>query len=407
MLTGTAARLALGLAASVLIARGLGPANFGVYSVLAAVAGIAGAIADLGLTQAAVKRIAAVLHDDPANARLRTRSYFWLKVGAAGVVTVSGILLAAPLAEHLSNFSGNELLIRLALVGVTATALSGAVSGILQSAERFGQLSVILIINSGLTAALAAVLVWTDRLTLVTALVVLGIGTSVVSFAVGRRFLPEGWHLGLPEPGALKVEGRQLIRFGRWLWIASIFAMLTAQLDVLLVNRWSTSATVGMYALALNLATKVDVVNQSLYAVLLPAASGLKSDVAMRDYIRSSLVRSTLISLGVLLLMPLAGPLITLLYGPAFAPAVSLFRLLLGVVIFDIFVTPALLLAFPLEQPQLIAAGDAVRAGTLGLFGLALVPTFGPASAVIAKLVAKLAGAALVLGLMARQRSKS
>ncbi len=273
--------------------------------------------------------------------------------------------------------------------------------------ERFGRLSVVLVVNSGLTAVLAAALVWAGRLTLITVLVVLGIGTSVVSFAVGRRFLPAGWHLRLPQRDALQAEGRQLIRFGRWLWIASIFAMLTAQLDVLLVNRWSISATVGVYALALNLATKADAVNQSLYTVLLPAASALKTKTAIRDYIRRGLIRSALISLGVLLLIPLAGPLITLLYGPDFAPAVPLFQLLLGVVIFDIFATPPLLLAFPLDQPQLVAAGDATRAGTLALLGVALIPTFGPTGAVIAKFAAKVAGTALVLILLMRRHSQT
>lgn len=407
MFAGTTARLSLGLVASVLIARGLGPADFGVYSVLAAAVGIASAIADLGLTSAAVKRIAAVLQNDVAEAWLRARSYFWLKVGAAGLVTVAGILLATPLARHLLNLAGHELLLRLALLGVAATALSGAVSGILQATEKFGRLSIVLIVNSALTAVLAGALVWTDRLTLVTALVVLGIGTSVISFAVGRRFLPADWHLRPPHLAVVQVEGRHLFRFGRWLWIAGIFAMLTARLDVLLVNGWSASATVGVYALALNLATKVDAVNQSLYTVLLPAASALKDDAAIRDYIRRGLIRSALISLGVLLLIPLAHPLITLLYGPAFAPAAPLFQLLIGVVIFDIFATPALLLAFPLDQPQLVAAGDAARAGTLALLGVALIPTFGPTGAVIAKFGAKVAGAALVLILLVRRHSQT
>lgn len=255
---GTVTRLALGFVASVLIARTLGPGDFGVYATLAATVSIIGAIADFGLTPAAVKRIAAIWQVDPGSARIRGQVYFWLKVGAASLVTIIGLLLTRPLSRYLLDLTGGEMLLRVALVGITATALSGAVNGVLQATEQFGQLSIVLIVNSGLTALLAAALAITGRLTLITALVVLGIGTSIASFAVGRRLLPAEWPLKLPNRDVLLGEGRHLARFGRWLWIASMFEMLTAQLDVLLMNRWTVPATVGTYALALNLALLPD-----------------------------------------------------------------------------------------------------------------------------------------------------
>lgn len=397
---GSATRLALGLIASVLIARALGLADFGVYAVLAAAVGIAGAVADLGLSDTAVKRMAAIWQTDPAQAVERGQSFFALKVSAAVLVAGVGILLAGPLSHRILGLAADGLLLRLALLGIVATAMSGAVTAMLQATGRFSELSIVLIVNSGLTALLAASLILAGHLTLVTALVVLGIGTSLASFEVGRRLLPEGWRLAIPDRDVLRGEMPRLIRFGRWLWLANMFAMLTAQLDVLLVNRWSVPATVGAYALALNLASKVDVVNHSLYTVLLPTASALEGPAALRRYVRRGLVRSGVISLAMLPLIPLARPLITLLYGPAYAPAAGLFQLLLGVVIFDIFATPLLLLAFPLDQPKLLAAADALRAVTLALAGVWLIPAYGPAGAVAAKLVAKVAGAVLTVGVL-------
>src|SRR5213592_2630890 len=65
VVSGNVARLALGFVASVLIARALGPADLGVCAVLIATAGIAGALADFGLTDSAVKHIATAWPDDP------------------------------------------------------------------------------------------------------------------------------------------------------------------------------------------------------------------------------------------------------------------------------------------------------------------------------------------------------
>src|SRR5439155_26652966 len=70
-------RLGLGFVASLVIARALGPAAFGVYAVLAATVGIVGTVAEGGLTEAAVLRISAVGQASPDQARQRARS-FWL-----------------------------------------------------------------------------------------------------------------------------------------------------------------------------------------------------------------------------------------------------------------------------------------------------------------------------------------
>ena len=110
MSTGLVIRLAFGLVASVLLARHLGPAVFGVYAVLAAVSGITGAIADLGLSTTAVKRIAAVWQPasassetpaTPSLAERRWQTYAVLRTVSTCLVVAAGLLLARPLADRL------------------------------------------------------------------------------------------------------------------------------------------------------------------------------------------------------------------------------------------------------------------------------------------------------------------
>jgi O-antigen/teichoic acid export membrane protein len=329
---GSFGRLALGFIASVLIARSLGPADFGVYAVLAAVANIAGAFADLGLTDTAVKRVAAVWPAEPRRARERGAVFFWLRVAAVGVVVTAGLVFAEPLARHVLSLPEHASSLRLALIGVAATALSGAVCALLQATGRFARLTLVGLTNAALTAVLAAILALNGALTLTAALVVLGIGTSLASFGVGYFLLPRSVRPAPPAPAALRAEGTCLIQFGRWLWLANSLAMLAAYLDVLLLNHWLEPAVVASYALALNLATKVDVLNQSLYTVMLPAASSLDGRPAFGQYARRGLIRSALVGVALLPLLPLAEPFITFFYGPAYAQAVGLFQALLVVV---------------------------------------------------------------------------
>jgi O-antigen/teichoic acid export membrane protein len=406
VVAGNLARLALGFVASVLIARALGPATFGIFATLGALASVLGAVADLGLNDAAVRRIALAWPSAPAVAQERARASFWLRLAATGVVVVPAGLLLVPLGARLLHLPTGGLL--LALLGVVATALSGAVAALLQATGHFGRLAAVSLTNAALTAILALVLALTGHLTLTTTLAVLGIATSLVAFAVGDRLLPRGWSLALPARDLLRTEGRELLRFGRWLWIANGCALLAAQLDLLLVSGWRGAATAGTYALALNLAAKADIVNSSLFTVLLPAASSLHGAGAVRRYLRQGFLRSAAIGLALLVAVPLAGPFIITFYGADYAPAIGLCRLLLLVVIFDVFATPLTLLAYHFERPRLIAGADALRVGTLALVGTLLIPrdgaVGGATGAIVAKFCAKVAGVALVVVLLTRGR---
>lgn len=397
--SGSMARLALGLVASVLIARSLGPAGFGVYAVLAAASGIAGAFADAGLSDAAVKRIASVWPENPTEAELRARAFFWMRLAAAGLVFCAGTLLSGPLSRLLGLQQGETLLV-LALAGVLATAASGAVTTVLQAPGHFGRVTLVMLTNAVLTALLAGVLALSGQLTIVTALLALGAGTSVASFAAGLYLLPDGWALKPPRLDALRKEGGALLRFGLWLWLGGMLAMLAAQLDLLLVNRWLDAATVGAYGLALNLASKVEVVNQSLYTVLLPAASALRGGPAEKRYLRTGTIRGLIVCALLLPLFPLAEGIIVLLYGPAYAPAAFPFRLLLGIALFELMASPFLLLVFPRDRARLQAAADAVRAAVLAVAGVGLIPVLGLTGAVAARLLSRVAGAVFTLALL-------
>lgn len=398
-------RLGLGFIASLLIARALGPADFGVYAVLAASVGIVGTLAEGGLTEAAVLRISAVWPELSNQAHDRAQAFFWLRVLVCAAIVALGCGVANLLADHV--LSGVDAgLLRWALIGIVATAASGALSAVLQATGRFGRMSSLTLINTGLTAALAALLATSGHLDLLTTLVVLGIGTSLATFGAALFMLPTGWQVRLPSPQQLAEEARQLFHTGRWLWLASLFAMLTANAEVLLLNRWAALPLLGAYALALNLASKADVVNQSLYTVLLAGVSSVDVRDHPRGYLRRGLIRGGAICLGLLVLIPLAQPLIVLLYGSDYVEAATFLRLLLGVAILDVLLTPFLLLPLAYGQPKLLATAEAARAITLIGVALLLIPSIGPLGAVTARFAARVAGACIVgVGLYSGRQS--
>ncbi len=400
---GSVGRLGLGFIASIIIARALGPEAFGIFSVLAAVASFAGAGVDLGLTNAAVRRVSAAWSDGSGRAGDIWQTFFWLRVLIVLGVAGAGIALAGPISSMFLDVSGRELYLRLALLGVVATVLSGSVTSMLQATSRFGRLSAVLLVNSGLTVLLAVALAQAGHLTITTALLVLGIGTSLASFALAYTLLPGVWSLRPPEVKLFMYHARDLSRYGVWLWIGSLLGILALHLDLLLVNHWVAPATVGMYALAVTLANKAEVINQSLYTVLLPTASALRTHEEVSGYIRRSLIRSGGIGIGLLPAILLADPLIRLFYGDAYAAASGIFQLLLVVAILNIVLTPLLMLAFTFDRPRVVALADGTRVVALLVAGVVLIPVLETDGAVLARLAAAVAGGVVIVAFVVRQ----
>jgi O-antigen/teichoic acid export membrane protein len=297
---------------------------------------------------------------------------------------------------------GGPTLLAVALAGVAATALSGALSTLFQATGRFGWISALTITNAALTLVFAVALALAKVLDIMTALLVLGILPSLFGFAVGRMLLGPEWSLRPPSREKVAAEAPPLFRIGGWLWLAGLLTAVAGRLDLLLVNGLSSPRSVGAYGLAFSLAASLGAVGGSLYTVLLPAASGLRRASEVRRYLRHGLVRSAALSLALLPLLVLARPFITLVYGQAYAPAAPLFQLFIPVVALELLVMPLMLLVVPLDQPQWLAAAGGLRAILVAVLGRMLLPVWGPPGAVAARGVALAASAGLLAVVVAR-----
>ena len=399
VLLGQLFRLGLGIISSALLARSLGPAGLSLFAIVGAVAGIAGTVSDLGLRMSAIRHIAAFVVDGNENVARQTAGiYARLKLVASVLVVVFIVVLARPLASLLDlPPDRGPLLLWVGSLGLLATALSGLAGTILHALRRFRPLVAMQSTNVLLTVLLLAALWLWEVLTVPWALFV-GALSAAGAAALGYFLLPMEWRESFwhssPLSGAM--SGR-LLSFSRWLWLSNIFSILAVQVDVLLLNYLLPLPLVGIYALARNLAQKADMVNQTLHTVLLPNVSALAGPPAYRRYLRRSLARAALLAGLIILATPLARPLILLVYGDAFASSIPVFYALLSVVLFDVFVSPLILLALPMDRPRLLALADGAQVILLLTLGLILVPRWGVYGIIVARLAGKAIGAFITL----------
>ncbi len=397
VLGGHAVRLTLGIISSAVLARALGPEMLRMFAVVAAAQTVAGTVADFGLQRSAVRHIVGAAAHEPSQMLRMGSAYATLKVTGALIVTVLIMLWATPISHwfKLPPETG-PVMIWLAAWGLMVAAVGAIMTTILQSLRRFHTLVTLQTINIILTVVMMVFLWWQGELTVISALGV-GLVTAVITAVLAYIRLPASWRTAVHTPLSWRSpESRQLRSFSKWMWVSAMMTILTIQLDLLLANRFLTAHLVGIYALARSLTMKAAILNQTVHVVVLPDVSALPDASAYRHYAWRTFRRGLLLSAGLLLLTPLIGYLIPVIYGAAFAGATPVFYGLMVVVVLDLLFSPLYLLVLPMNTPQVIAFSDTFQVGILLVLGVWLLPLWGIAGIITAQVVAKVLGVMFV-----------
>lgn len=363
----------LGIAASLLVARALGPADFGVYTVLAGVALIAAEFGEMGL-QATASR-ALVAGSLPLRLFLRTRGFlgalligaalaFVLSAPASGpsgdgvwstVAAEAALLLPFVLYFHLSGWSeflGVSLRARSRPAGEGATILCFRGAGLVAVLAVFAY-------GGGLRA-----LAW-------------GLAASTLPAVLLGALLLRGTRA--PEaraPEAASVPG--LVRLAFPLGVNGLLALASMQVErTMVLPLVASEETVGHFAAALKLVESLVLVPAAISAGAMPALTreALRGGGPARA--QTALLAALLgvpAAVGLALLAP---SVVTLVYGPLYADSGRSLRIL-AVALVPLFLNSVLLNSLNAcgrgaLLPRLTAARLLVALG----LAVVLIPSFG------------------------------
>ncbi len=350
----TLARMLLQLGAQVLLARLLGPAAYGVYALGLALLTFANFIAGAGFSHGLVLRAEV----DDADVRL---AFTWQLV--AGAACALAMLLAAPALAGVFHMPALAPTLRWMALACLITAASGTALCLLQRALDFRRLGLVQLaayaagyLGAGLPLALAG---WEAQALAVACAVQAGT-TLALAWWVRPHAARPLWRVApAADDDAAR---REVFATGRRVFVTNLVNWLLANVDRLVVGRWLQAQAVGLYSLAWNLAQiPATLLVGAAQPAFLASGARLAGD-------RSRLARAWLPALaGSVVLLPpaavtlalLAGDLVQLLYGPAWAGSAPLLALmLLGL--------PAWT-AWALSTPLLWHTGQAWRESTLQL----------------------------------------
>lgn len=304
---------ALRLGTTMVLARWLAPADFGLVAMATAFAGLLGLLRSMGLPSATLQR--AELDSQQVSA------LFWINTGL-GLATALAIAAGAP---ALAAFYDDPRLVAVTIALACASLLEGAAlqhQALLRRQMRFAPLATIEVVAHavGAASALGAAALGAGYWALVAQV----LGRSAVSTLGAWR--ASGWR---PAP-VLRAPGlRPLLAFGAQLAAADFLSNGFRSLTDLLIGRFAGAAGLGLFSRA----TALQTFSKSAFSspLDLVAIGGLSRLQGQPERYRRYFARALLppVTLGmplVAFLFVAAEPLVATVLGPQWPEVVPLFR---------------------------------------------------------------------------------
>jgi O-antigen/teichoic acid export membrane protein len=323
-LTGTVIAQVLQLAATIIVARWLGRAEYGEIGIVRSTVGMFGVFVGLGLGLTATKYVAELREQDPARAG-RIASLTMTVALVSGVLVTAALILLAPwLAIHTlaSPAVSGPLAIGAGLL--LLGEVNGVQIGILSGLEAFG--------------ALARVSLWAGLWSfpiIVGGTLIWGLDGAISGLVASAAVSCALTHFTLRKE--LQKVGVPFSRFGSWqehqvLWKFSLPAFLSVAVmtpatwacNAMLVNRPKGYAEMGLFSAADQWRNVVLFLPGIISRVVLPILSGHSSESAKATTRFSNTLEASF-SLGILMAFPLVAflsfgsSLIVRTYGADFA----------------------------------------------------------------------------------------
>ncbi len=392
---GRVSLLGVWFAATILMARRLGPTGFGVYGLCQNVIKIiTGCLGD-PLDMAVMREAPVHLRSDRPRAVALVQSAFALRT----VLGLLPILFAAavPWAASYLIFQSTDYK-RLALLtafGVLGDFLLRSALGFFQVSEAFAKFMAVDVIWQAGRAIAVVALVLTGTLRAETA-VLIYVAAPYTAFAVALLLLPRDV---LRPVRSEHPHIRDILHYGKWIAAALAMSAVCERLDLLMLEWFRGKREVGVYAAAMLLASVPDFLNSAIQTVLSPRVAPAHAAGSFarlqRDYLKLSIPIG--IAAGAITIL-LAGPVIGTFLSADYQESIPAFRLLFLGTLFELTVTPLPAALVNFVAPRRVTAVTAAGLLVVSVGGLLVIPRYGVTGAAALVMTARIAvGIALVI----------
>jgi O-antigen/teichoic acid export membrane protein len=373
----------LALVSSILLARTLHPAGKGVYATVNTVGDLSLVLGTLGISTAAVYYLA-----QPSESLERTRATVLGLCLLIGIVVTVGLVVAAGIAGFAGGSSGTGwAFVAVAPVGIISLGRA-ALESFFRAQHQIRAINVAAVISSVAFLAFLVVAQLDHEMSasMAVALRVGSVAVAVATLLVAAR----SGRLAIPRPRLHGPTVRLLLGYGVPYAAYSIVQNFSNRFDYILLRLFDSSRVVGVYSIAVGQGELLWILPTAVGFVLFPRVAAL----ARSDPERAAVETAVLLRWSVLLttvaaaaVAVVAAPLTRIVYGSAFAAAVTPLRILLVGIVASSFLQVLSSLLLGSGRLRLLIQTTAVGFGlNLGL-NLVLIPRFGMNGAAVSSAI--------------------
>jgi len=326
---GNFAATAISAITLILIARLLGPTDYGVYSLALVIPGLLQLFLGLGVSTSVIRYSAyynSLGKPDEAKRFTINGIYFIWLTGL--VLTAISYILAGTLSSillHRSDLTGYVQLASLAIAGyavmltMTSTTLGwnwmslSSVSTVAQTLVKLALSPLLILAGLGITGALVGHL---------TSYIVAGVVGTLVFYLAKLR--------GSTGAGKFRADVKEMVRFGLPLYTGGLISGLAVYYATIILADIANNTVFGYYQAASNFITPVTLVASALYNSLFPAfasVDGTGGNVQVAFKLAYKFVAFLLTPI-ILFIFSTSGLLIQLFYGASYLGSVPYLELL-------------------------------------------------------------------------------
>lgn len=333
---GTVLNGLLGALFYIVLARTLGPAEFGLLTVSIATLTLISDMADIGTNTGLIKFVSSNLQSN----RQKAWEFLKLSLEVKLIVWLIAFIVVFFLSPFLTDsiFKKPELLVPLRLVafGVGAALLFSYVTSALQAFQKYFLWSAVNIITNFLRLILVIILGYYLMLNVNNSLIIY-IALPFFGFFLSLLMLPTRQILMAKNERSLS---REFFKYNIPVAIFTIIAAFSARLDTFLNASLLSSKEVGIYGAASQLVQVVPQLVTALGVVAAPKFSNFQNKVEMVKYLKKfQLLVLALFVIGILSI-PISVYLLPFIYGSAYQDAIIPFIFLFLAMLVFLFSVP-------------------------------------------------------------------
>ncbi|MEH6988331.1 flippase [Cytobacillus firmus] len=322
----------LGLLASIIIARSLGPEGNGLYQLIVLLPTTLMTLLNLGVGTSSVYYVGQKKYDIKDIIKTNTASGAVLSL-AAVIIGLIGVMFFSD--KFFEGVPPNYLYFILLIMPLLM--LNDFYLVIFQGVQDFKSFNSLALLRQ-LAALITLVLfIFVLKIGLV-GTVIAFIAGVVTQFIVTLILLNKNLKTNLFSGSFSKAYFKESFSFGFKAHFSNVLSFINYRADIYLISMFLNPAAVGLYGVAVSIAERLWIVSQSISSVLYPAISS-SSDVDSKNKLTSVISRNVLFfSIIAGIVFYFASDLIfRLLFGEAYAESSDILKMLLpGIILFSV-----------------------------------------------------------------------